>query len=224
MHATSLSVPSVPSDKISASPATMLLSSGIPGYSYTFVDPDEQYQKYLCVVIQALSGTDPLKPPDLQATITDDGMNLTVHLPISPVFLSTELMVHKNVSWMRSKSENDYNSKKQTRLGGLGPTIAQVKGKNPSTPPSIVWNIPLSEGCDELVGSYSISNFPAETNEFKQTFSPVLMEFKLSTVEQNVKKESRVNSSLWIDDTNYIGNSSTGNSNATYKQGWNYTK
>ena len=50
------------------------------------------------------------------------------------------------------------------------------------------------------------------------------MEFKLSTVEQNVKKESRVNSSLWIDDTNYIGKSSTGSLSATYKQGWNYTK
>ena len=176
----------MPNDsKVNASvfAANLLISSGIPGYSYTFVDPDEQYQKYLCIVIQALSGTDPLKPPDLQATITDEGMSLTVKLPISPVFLSTNLMVHKKVSWMRAKSQNDYNRKRQTRMGGLGPTIAQVRGNNPSTPPCIEWVIPLSERCGKLVGSYSINNFPANKNQFQQTFFPVLTEFKLTTVE-----------------------------------------
>ena len=199
----------MPPNKQSVSPATLLINSGIPGYSYTFVDPDEQYQKYLCVVVQALSGTDPLQPPDLQATIIDEGMALQVHVPISPVFLSTDLMMHKNVSWMKSRSENEYKSKKQTRLAGLGPTIAQVKGKNTNLPPTIVWNIPLSERCDKICGSYSISNFPATRNEFNQTFHPVLIEFKLLTVEQNVQKESRVNSSLWLDDTNVSSQSST---------------
>ena len=188
-------------DNNGANPATLLLNSGIPGYSYTFVDPDEQYQKYLVVVIQALSGTDPSNPPDLQASIADEGMRLTVHLPITPVFLSTELMVHRNVSWMKAKNETDYNSKRQTRLSGLGPAIAQVRGTNPTgTPPSIEWTIPLSERCDELIGSYSVNNFPSKKNSYQQTFYPVLMEFKLSTVEQNVKKESSINSSLWLDE------------------------
>ena len=62
-------------------------------------------------------------------------MGLTILLPISPVFLSTDLMVHKNVSWMSTRNEVEYNSKRQTRLGGLGPTIAQVKGNNPKTTP-----------------------------------------------------------------------------------------
>lgn len=195
-------------------PATLLLQSGIPGYSYTFVDPDEQYQKYLVVVIQALSGTDPLHPPNLHATLTEDGMSLTAQIPISPVFLSTDLMVHKNVSWMRANSEQQYYSKRQTRLGGLGPTIAQVKGNNPNTSPCIEWVIPLSERCDELVGSYSINNFPADRNRFNQTYYPVLMEFKLTTVEQNVKKESRINAGLWLEetDTSGTGFSSGGNS------------
>ena len=184
-----------------ASPATLLLNAGIPGYSYTFVDPDEQYQKYLVIVIQALSGTDPSNPPDLQATIVDEGMALSLQLPISPVFLSMELMVHKRVSWMRAKNEQDYNSKRQTRLGGLSPAIAQVAGNNQvRTPPSIKWTIPLSERCDDLIGSYSINNFPAKKNTYNLTFHPVLMEFKLSTVEQNVKKETRINSSLWLDE------------------------
>ena len=110
-------------------------------------------------------------------------------------------MVHKNVSWMRAKNEQDYNSKRQTRLGGLGPAIAQVQGHNQvRTPPSIKWTVPLSERCDELIGSYSVNNFPGKKNSYNQTFYPVLMEFKLSTVEQNVKKETRINSSLWLDE------------------------
>ena len=173
------------------------MNAGIPGYSYTFVDPDEQYQKYLVVVVQALSGTDPSNPPDLQPTIADEGMSLTIQFPMSPVFLSTDLMVHKNVSWMRARNEQEYNSKRQTRLGGLGPAIAQVKGNIPTrTSPSIEWTIPLSERCDELIGSYSVNNFPAEKNQYNLSFYPVLMELKLSTVEQNVKKESNINSSL----------------------------
>ena len=200
----------------------MLINSGIPGYSYTFVDPDEQYQKYLVVVIQALSGTNPSNPPDLGATITDEGTSLTVQLPISPVFLNTNLMVHKNVSWMKARNEAEYNSKRQTRLGGLGPTIAQVKGNSPTTStPSIKWTIPLSERCDELIGSYSINNFPGDRNEYGQTFSPILMEFKLSTVEQNVKKETRINSCVWVDDND---SAQGGREQATSSTSWTYNK
>ena len=200
----------------------MLLNSGIPGYSYTFVDPDEQYQKYLVVVIQALSGTNPSNPPDLGATITDEGTSLTIQLPISPVFLNTNLMVHKNVSWMKARNEAEYNSKRQTRLGGLGPTIAQVKGNNPTTiTPSIKWTIPLSERCDELIGSYSINNFPGDKNEYGQTFFPILMEFKLSTVEQNVKKETRINSCVWVDEND---SAQGGREQATSFTPWTYHK
>ena len=200
----------------------MLINSGIPGYSYTFVDPDEQYQKYLVVVIQALSGTNPSNPPDLGATITDEGTSLTVQLPISPVFLNTNLMVHKNVSWMKARNEAEYNSKRQTRLGGLGPTIAQVKGNSPTTiTPSIKWTIPLSERCDELIGSYSINNFPGDKNEYGQTFFPILMEFKLSTVEQNVKKETRINSCVWVDDND---SAQGGREQATSSTSWTYNK
>ena len=200
----------------------MLINSGIPGYSYTFVDPDEQYQKYLVVIIQALSGTNPSNPPDLGATITDEGMSLTVRLPISPVFLNTNLMVHKNVSWMKARNEAEYNSKRQTRLGGLGPTIAQVKGNSPTTiTPSIKWTIPLSERCDELIGSYSINNFPGDRNEYGQTFFPILMEFKLSTVEQNVKKETRINSCVWVDDND---SAQGGREQATSSTSWTYNK
>ena len=73
-------------------------------------------------------------------------------------------MVHKNVSSMRAKNEQDYNSKRQTKLGGLGLAIVQVAGNNNQvrTPPSIKWTIPLSERCDDLIGSYSINNFPAK--------------------------------------------------------------
>ena len=203
------------------------MNAGIPGYSYTFVDPDEQYQKYLVVVVQALSGTDPSNPPDLQPTIADDGMSLSIHFPMSPVFLSTDLMVHKNVSWMRARNEQEYNSKRQTRLGGLGPAIAQVKGNNPTrTAPSIEWTIPLSERCDELIGSYSVNNFPAEKNKYNLSFYPVLMELKLSTVEQNVKKESNINSSLWLDE-DFGGVPSTGRAYKapTYEnKTWEYKK
>ena len=200
----------------------MLINSGIPGYSYTFVDPDEQYQKYLVVIIQALSGTNPSKPPDLRATITDEGTSLTDCLPISPVFLSTNLMVHKGVSWMKARNEAEYNSKRQTRLGGLGPTIAQVKGNSPTTStPSIKWTIPLSERCDELIGSYSINNFPGDRNEYGQTFYPILMEFKLSTVEQNVKKETRINSCVWVDDND---SAQGGREQATSSTSWTYNK
>ena len=224
---TSFSSTNSSSENTSCSPATLLLNSGIPGYSYTFVDPNEQYQKYLCVVLQALSGTDPLHPPDLSPTITDVGMSLTVQIPISPVFLSTDLMVHRNVSWMNSNNDNEYNSKRQTRLGGLGPVIAQVKGNTPSSPPpSIEWTIPLSERCDELVGSYSINNFPAERNQYNQTFYPILMEFKLTTVEQNVKKESKINSGLWVDDSTSCttNNSSTGATKGTNEHKWYFNK
>ena len=154
----------------------------------------------MIVILQALSGTDPMRPPDLQPQIVDDGMSLLLHMPITPTLLCTEKMVSKNVSWMSSNSSEQYHSKKQTRLGGLGPAIAQVKCYSKTTVPTVQWKIPLVEPCDEIIGNYSINNFPAERNDYGHQFFPVLMEFKLSTVEQNVKKESRVNSGLWVDD------------------------
>ena len=123
---------------------------------------------------------------------------------------------------MRARNEQEYNSKRQTRLGGLGPTIAQVKGNSPTTiTPSIKWTIPLSERCDELIGSYSINNFPGDRNEYGQTFFPILMEFKLSTVEQNVKKETRINSCVWVDDND---SAQGGREQATSSTSWTYNK
>ena len=171
------------------------------------VDPDEQYQKYLMVVLQALSGTDPMNPPDIQALIQDNGMTLKLIVPITPVMTNTELMVHKKVSWMSSKNEQQYTSKRQTRLGGVGPAIAQVLGYSKGQPPSIAWHVPLSERCDAIIGNYSINNFPSSKNQYGQQFFPVLMEFKLSTVEQNVKKEARVNSGLWMDEDDQVSSS-----------------
>ena len=44
-------------------------------------------------------------------------------------------------------------------------------------------------------------------NQYGQQFFLVLMEFKLSTVEQNVKKEARVNSGLWMDEDDQVTSS-----------------
>ena len=69
----SVSVASVPGSHVgvSATGASVvsLVQSGIPGIQYTYVDPDTQFQKYLIVLVQAPSGTDPLAPPDYSLPI-----------------------------------------------------------------------------------------------------------------------------------------------------------
>ena len=99
---------------------------------------------------------------------------------------------------------------KNTRLAGLGPAIASLQGHFNGPDVSTVWNLPLSEPCDELIGSYSINNFPGArsvTGRGGSSFCPVVVEFKLSTVEQRVKKRARVTTGLWDDDDSFSNGS-----------------
>ena len=193
--------PGVPSP--TARSPVSALSSGVPGLTYTFVDPDVQFQKYLIVLIQAPSGTDPLSPPNYNARLTGNGKFLDVTIPVSPVLANAELLVHKNTSWMKegsgTQSLRGYDNRKHVRLGGLGPAIAVSNTHFNSQPWSTVWRVPLSQICDEIIGNYSITNFPAPPNQLGQRYYPVMVEFKLKTVEQTVKKEAEVNFGVWSD-------------------------
>ena len=75
-----------------------LLQSGIPGIQYAYVDPDVQFQKFLIVLIQAPSGTDPLDPPDYNARLTEQGKFLELTIPVCQELSNAELLVHKNAS------------------------------------------------------------------------------------------------------------------------------
>ena len=88
------------------------MQAGYPGYQYSIVDPDSQFQKYLIVVIQAL--TDPLNPPPYSATLTQDGTTLSVDVPMSHVFTRESLMLNQKVSWMMSCTKQEYTTTKQT--------------------------------------------------------------------------------------------------------------
>ena len=92
-----------------------------------------------------------------------------------------------------------YENRRQTRLGGLGPAIAQINSHFQGQTWKTTWRVPLSEKCDEVIGNYSINNFPTYANEANQFYYPVLVEFKLKTVEQSVKKEAAINFGVWED-------------------------
>jgi hypothetical protein len=85
-----------PSSGNSMSDAVTLLSNGIPGYQYTIVDPSNQYQKYLIVVLQVLSGTDPTDPPRYSPILVEDGNTLSIKVPLAPVMINEELMTDAN--------------------------------------------------------------------------------------------------------------------------------
>ena len=178
--------------------SALLIEAGYPGISYTMVDPSEQYQKYLMVNIQAPSGTDPLSPPNFNARLSGEGRTLELTVPVSPVFSTANLLTHRNATWMRN-SHGSYENTRQTRLGGLGPAIAQVNTYLHGQPWTTVWHLPLSERCDEIVGNYAISNFPVRSNAAGHKFYPVVVEFKLKTVEQTVKREAKINAGVWAD-------------------------
>ena len=108
----------------SAPPAALLLEVGYPGIQYTIVDPGNQYQKYLIVKIQCPSGTDPLMPPNFNARLQDGGITLEMTVPVTDIFSNTNLLVHRNATWMRDG--DSYENARQTMLGGLGPAIAQL--------------------------------------------------------------------------------------------------
>jgi hypothetical protein len=190
-------VPSV-SPSTETPKSALLLKNGFPGYQYTVVEPNNQYQKYLIVVIQALSGTSPVQPPRYQPTLEEDGTILKVQVPLSPVFNNTNLLTNSKVSWMSNATNGNLVEYKNTRLAGIGPAIAQVQAFCNSNEMYTEWRLPLGERCDEIIGSYSINNFPSG-DRFGPTFSPVLVEFKLSTVEQRVKKEAKVEQGLWLE-------------------------
>ena len=172
------------------------MQGGVPAIQYTFVDPDQQYQKYISVLVQNLSGTDPLKPPNFDAKLVEGGNALELTVPVSPVLSSTELLVSSKVAWMQGGS---YEAKRQTRLGGLGPAIAKVANHFQGQSWNTKWKVPLVESCDDIVGSYSITNFPTKTNSHGQKHYPVIMEFLLKLKEQSVKTEKTVNVGIWQD-------------------------
>ena len=176
--------------------AVRMIEGGVSGIQYSIVDPDVQYQKFLIVVIQALSGTDPLRPPMYNPRLTDGGTVLEVSIPVSEVFSKANLLVHRNATWMMD-DVGYYENRKQTRLGGLGPTIAQANSHFRGQPWTTVWRVPLVAPCDEIIGNYSITNFPTYMNEASQKHYPVLIEFKLKTIEQSVKKEAAINYGVW---------------------------
>jgi hypothetical protein len=196
--------PFLPIDSDETPDAVLLLANGVPGYQYTIVDPANQYQKYLIVVLQGLSGTDPTNPPRYSPVLVEDGNTLQVKVPIAPVMISEEMMTDGRVSWMREGggSAGYHQQYRNTRLAGLGPAVAQINGHFNGKPLTTTWDLPLIEPCEKLIGNYSINNFPAEhgSGRFGASFSPVVVEFKLSTVEQRVKKQSRVSSGLWEDE------------------------
>ena len=177
-----------------------LVESGIPGIQYTYVDPDTQFQKYLIVLVQAPSGTDPLAPPDYNARLTEQGKFLELTIPVCSELSNAELLVHRNASWMQEGGARKYENRKQVRLGGLGPAIAVANTHFRGQPWCMVWKIPLSQVCDEIIGNYSITNFPTIANMVGQKHYPVVIEFKLKTVEQTVKRHAEVNAGVWQSD------------------------
>ena len=105
--------------------SALLVENGLPGIQYTVVDPDQQYQKFLYVVIQALSGTDPSRPPEYAPILSECGEFLEIDVPISPILLSDFYLVHEKATWM--KQGDAHSSDSNARLGGIGPAIAELK-------------------------------------------------------------------------------------------------
>ena len=63
-----------------------------------------------------------------------------------------------------------------------------------------MWKVPLSQVCDDIIGnSYSITNFLAASNVVGQKHYPIVVEFKMKTVEQTVKRHAEVNTTVWAD-------------------------
>ena len=179
----------------SENPTIASIEAGYPVTQYLYIDPDNQYQQYLSVLVQTLSGTDPMDPPAYNPFLIEGGKKLRIKVPISPVLANTDLLVNKKVSWM--KGGGYYPNKRQTRLGGLGPAIAQISSHFQGQQWFTTWNIPLAKPCDEVVGNYSICNFPSQPNRHGQHYYPVVIEFKLKTLQQSVRTSQTVNTGVW---------------------------
>ena len=48
---------------------------------------------------------------------------------------------------------------------------------------------------------YSITNFPVSSNVVGHKHYPVVVEFKMKTVEQTVKRHAEVNATVWAEDS-----------------------
>ena len=92
-----------------------------------------------------------------------------------------------------------YDNHKQKQHGDLGPAITQANSHFCGQLWTTVWRVPLVEICDKIVGNYSITNFPACINEASQKHYPIIIEFKLKTIEQSVKQEVDINYQVWDD-------------------------
>ena len=55
--------------------------------------------------------------------------------------------------------------------------------------------------CDELVGNFSITNFPSEANTMSHhKYYPLPCEFKLRAVEQSITQYMCINTGVWFSD------------------------
>ena len=184
------------------SDSAKLFHEGFTGLQYTYIDPDLQYQRFLCIVIQVPSGVDPMDPnlPDFEPELIENGKKLKIRIPVSPLLLEPAMLTHPKTSWM--KQGDGFASDKTSRLGGLGPAVVELKKYLNNKSLGVDWELPLSNECDAIVGNYSISNFPSKANAYKQFYYPVFIEFKLKLKQQEVQETACVKRSVWIDDDN----------------------
>ena len=178
--------------------AALLISSGFPGIQYTVVDPNDHFQKYLILKVQALSGIDPLSPTSFNPILSSDGLFLKIDVHCSSVLSDADLLVHSNNAWMKDGSE--YEADCSTRLSGLGPAIADLM-KYCNGNPVMAWSLPLAHKCIAIVGNFSITNFGAEKNEYNKKYRPVILEFKLKLEEQAVSSMTKIKTSVWDSDS-----------------------
>ena len=176
----------------------MIQQESIPGIQYSAVEFNNQFQKYLYIVLQTLSGIDPSSPPNFNPHLNSEGDMLFVDMPFSPFLMKPEYLTSERTAWMRRV--DNYEADRAARLTGLGAAIADMQQYLNNQVPAIKLQIPLTERCEEVVGNYSICNFPSPMNEHGQRYYPVFVEFKLLLSTQKVKKTTAVASCVWLDD------------------------
>ena len=151
-------------------------------------------QKTLIVYYQALSGTDPLNPPSYDPTLSDDGLTLNIKEPLDPVLTSAMTLVHEDNAWM--SEERLYEADKFSRLAGLGTAVEDLKNFAGHNSVCALKAIPLAHECSDVIGNYSITNFPVRSNSENQKYYPVIVEFKLKLVNQSVDRKHYIKSSV----------------------------
>ena len=183
--------------------ADLLIKSGFPAIQYETVDNANQFQKYLIVCVQVLSGTDPTDPPSYNPELSDDGMTLNIKVPVSPVLTDPHLLTDPRAAWMKNGSS--YEADKNARLASLGLMVADLQSCVGTTDITMDWSLPLSVKCSEVVGNYSIGNFKATKNKHNMRFYPVIVEFKLKVSQQSVKSMGMIQASAWMDSSDEEG-------------------